>query len=362
MNSILEAQKLSHKSFKANAISKVAVPKKEVTAAGKPCYRCTGKGHMPGVCCFKEVECRACKKKGHIDKACRSRPEGKKEKPTKWTKHLHARAQADDSDQRKVRETPMKEVNLPSGPPEDVPSPQTESATDRVKPQRQKAGTPKTKPAPHFVTEYRAGNVKGVELFSIETEGEDNCSQSDAEIEKPYYVYVKVNEKRLKMEVDTGATVSVISEKLYKRRLKKVQLMPTNCVLRTYSKQSLRLRGKISVKVKCNGNSHKFNLLVVKGSGSTLMGRDWIKKFKLDWSSVNRVTPESVEELCERYPEVFQHNLGKVTGIKAKLHVIPGAVPKFCKPRSVPYALREAVETQLNKMEADGGYHAYCVQ
>ncbi len=40
-----------------------------------------------------------------------------------------------------------------------------------------------TKPAPDFVTEYRAGNVKGVELFSIETEGEDNCSESDAEIE-----------------------------------------------------------------------------------------------------------------------------------------------------------------------------------
>jgi hypothetical protein len=43
-----------------------------------------------------------------------------------------------------------------------------------------------------------------------------------------------------------------------------------------------------------------------------------------------------------------------VTGIKAKLHVMTGAIPRFCKPRSVPYALRDAVEAQLNKMEADG--------
>lgn len=69
---------------------------------------------------------------------------------------------------------------------------------------------------------------------------------------------------------------------------------------------------------------------------------------------MNRVSPESVEELCDSYPEVFQPSSGKVTGIKAKLHVVPGAVLKFCKPRSAPYALREAVETQLNKMEADG--------
>lgn len=66
------------------------------------------------------------------------------------------------------------------------------------------------------------------------------------------------------------------------------------------------------------------------------------------------MAPESFEELCERYPEVFQSSLGKVTGIKAKLHVVSGAIPKFCKPRSVPYALRKAVEAQLNKMEADG--------
>ena len=113
-------------------------------------------------------------------------------------------------------------------------------------------------------------------------------------------------------------------------------------MLRTYSKHSLSVRGSISVKVKCNGNICTLNPLVVKGNGPALLGRDWIKKINLDWSSVNRVAPDSFEELCNRYPEVFQPTLGKVTGIKAKLHVVTGAIPRFCKPRSVPYALREA--------------------
>lgn len=112
--------------------------------------------------------------------------------------------------------------------------------------------------------------------------------------------------------------------------------------------------GSISVKVKCNGSTHILSLLVVKGDGPALLGRDWIQQLKLNWSGVNKVAPDSFEELCDRFPEVFQPSLGKLTGIKAKLHVVSGAVPKFCKPQPVPYALRDAVEAQLNKMEADG--------
>lgn len=58
-----------------------------------------------------------------------------------------------------------------------------------------------------------------------------------------------------------------------------------------------------------------------------------------------------MEELCDRYPEVFQPNLGKVTGIKAKLHIVPGAIHKFCKTHSVPFSGREAVAAQISKME-----------
>lgn len=80
------AQQWSQKTFKANAISS-SKPKKEERM--KPCYRCAGHGHMPSECRFKDADCRLCKKKGHIAKACRNQ-EGKKDRPTKWTKHLDA--------------------------------------------------------------------------------------------------------------------------------------------------------------------------------------------------------------------------------------------------------------------------------
>lgn len=338
--------------FKANAITKGAMSKKEERE--KPCYRCTGKGHAPDECRFKEVDCRLCKKKGHIAKACRSRQDGRKDKLTKWTKHLEAAAQADDRDRDKVYVPSAGKSRSPDDAPGDAASQERETTSSPIVLEQRKAGTAKTTPETGFITQYRAGNVSEVELFSVETENKDIASEAGTEIVKPYYVYVRVNEKRLKMEIDTGAAVSVISENLYKRRFKKEKLMPSNCVLRTYSKQSLRLMGRISVKVKCNGNKRMLPLLVVKGNGPALLGRDWIEQLKLDWSLVNRVAPDNLDDLCERYSEVFQPNLGKVTGIKAKLQVVSGAVPNFCKPRPVPYALRDAVEAQLNKMEADG--------
>ena len=57
-----------------------------------------------------------------------------------------------------------------------------------------------------FTSDYELGNVKGTELFPLDT-GKD--------ITKPYYVYIRVDDVRLKMEADTGAAVSVISERLY---------------------------------------------------------------------------------------------------------------------------------------------------
>ncbi|KAL6468201.1 hypothetical protein MHYP_G00238780 [Metynnis hypsauchen] len=186
----------------------------------------------------------------------------------------------------------------------------------------------------------------GVDLFAMD--------KTTGDVVKPYNVYVSVNGARVKMEVDTGAAVSVISEGLYQRRFKSVKLSPANCVLKTYSQESLKLMGKFTAKVKCKDVIKKLELLVVKGRGPALMGRDWISQLHLGWSKVNRVAPETVDSVCARHAALFKPGLGKLKGIEAKLQVTEKAVPKFCKPRNVPYALREAVERELAKLEAEG--------
>lgn len=53
------------------------------------------------------------------------------------------------------------------------------------------------------------------------------------------------------MDLDTGASVSVISEQFYENKLKrKVKLHPSSAILKTYSGEILEVLGEISVNVK----------------------------------------------------------------------------------------------------------------
>ncbi len=51
---------------------------------------------------------------------------------------------------------------------------------------------------------------------------------------------------------------------------------------------------------------------------------------------------------------MFRPDLGTMKGVQAHLEVDPQARPKFFKPRSVPYALKGAIEQDLERLEQMG--------
>ena len=50
----------------------------------------------------------------------------------------------------------------------------------------------------------------------------------------------------------------------------------------------------------------------------------------------------------------IQQELGKIEGFKAKLYVNPQVKPIFFKPRQVPQAMKEKIETELRSLEEQG--------
>ena len=58
--------------------------------------------------------------------------------------------------------------------------------------------------------------------------------------------------------------------------------------------------------------------------------------------------------MLDHHKAVFQEGLGELKGYKAKIALDPQATPRFCKARSVPYALNANVEEELDRLTAEG--------
>ena len=166
---------------------------------------------------------------------------------------------------------------------------------------------------------------------------------------------VKLNGKELSMEVDTGASL-LISEATYQNLWEPdtlPELQQTSVKLRTYTGEEISVLGGINVKVQTQGQEAHLPLLVVKGDGPSLLGRDWLTSLRLNWQEIFSVrTKQCLESLLKQYEGVvFKDELGTLKGVKAKLHVDPEAKPLFYKARTVPFALREKVEQELERLE-----------
>ena len=171
----------------------------------------------------------------------------------------------------------------------------------------------------------------------------------------PIQITVDVDNYALPMELDTGASLSIISETVYKNLPSAPKLQSTSAQLKTYTGEPIKVLGCISVKVCHNAQEKCLPLIVVSGEGPSLLGRNWLEQLKLDWTSVFRLQSETeLEDILADHKEVFKDELGKLQGTTVKLHIDPKSVPKFCKARPLPFSLKKKVESELQRLQAEG--------
>ena len=85
-------------------------------------------------------------------------------------------------------------------------------------------------------------------------------------------------------------------------------------------------------------------------NGPSLLGRDWLKHFELDWQVIYTLQRETLEVVLAQYKDVFQESLGTLNAYSAKIHVDASAWPKFFKARTIPYAYEHKVEEELDHL------------
>jgi len=99
---------------------------------------------------------------------------------------------------------------------------------------------------------------------------------------------VRANGVPMTMELDTGAVVSVIGEHTYLFTWPHNSpfLQPSTIDLHTYSGEELKVLGSITVTADYQGQQEEIPFLVEKGSGASLLGRNWLQKIRLDWQGI----------------------------------------------------------------------------
>ena len=173
----------------------------------------------------------------------------------------------------------------------------------------------------------------------------------------PVKIPLLVDNVLLEMELDTGAAITIISEVKYKEHFSETKLRESSTLLKTYSGERLKVVGEIEVNVEYENQSAKLILTVVAGDGPSLLGRNWLQLIRLNWREIKVVnTPKnsSLDFLLDKFSEVFTEKLGAIKSFSAKLSLKEGEEPKFFKPRSIPYAVRGAIEKELDRLEQQG--------
>ncbi len=255
------------------------------------CHRCGGP-HLAPACRFINEKCQSCGKTGHIAKVCRSKP---------------STSNRQDQHKKSYRTHSLEVANL--------------------------SDTSANTSPPIY------------NMFSLNSRAE------------PIMVPVNINNRKIEMELDTDAAVSVISETTFNHALlsESTTLQPSSIILRTYLGKELPILGTVEVNVEYESQNETLSLLVIKGQGASLFGRDWLKHFRLNWSSINSIDKDKVEdEIIQKHSPLFRSELGTLQGGEAKIFIPQNTQPRFFKPRPVAYALKDKVEQELSRLQKEG--------
>lgn len=79
------------------------------------------------------------------------------------------------------------------------------------------------------------------------------------------WVTPEIEGKKLKMELDTGSALSIISLKDYKKKFANVKLKRTPLLLKTYTGEKIAPAGKIKVKVKYENKKNSLDFATTWG-------------------------------------------------------------------------------------------------
>ena len=217
----------------------------------------------------------------------------------------------------------------------------------------------KGKPPGKPVTSQRNYYVQDSPEDEDTSEGSYGMFIVQQDMVKPYILDVHINQVPIKMEFDTGASLSILSAATYHSIKEKTNIPPleeSHIRLKTYTGEVIKVLGKTTVSAKLSDQEEVLTIHVVDGAGPDLLGRDWVNSFKVNPGKVNHIeeNTQPLQNVLDKHAEVFDGTLGCLKDVEISLEVKPQSRPKFFKPHSVPFAFKKIVKEELDRLMNQG--------
>ena len=177
-----------------------------------------------------------------------------------------------------------------------------------------------------------------------------------------YALEMKINGKPCMMELDTAADFSIMSKSEYIEKFADMPLTPSQVTLKTYTGEILEVSGEMHCDIVYKGKKYSLPILVANYDAKpTLLGKNWLRHINLELGEIFCVpkgdalsADSQLNDLLSKHSELFTESYEGMKGLEAHITMRGDARPVFVKARRVPYALKEQVERELDKLEKNG--------
>ena len=168
--------------------------------------------------------------------------------------------------------------------------------------------------------------------------------------------------------MDTGASVSLINVSTFNQnKNENDSILSSKSKLRTYTGEIVTPKREVKVNVEYKSQSLYIPVIVTE-SGPNLLGRDVLKILQMNWfelfniCNISEISAlyenESLKKILSDYKEIFKPELGTLKGVKITLHVDRDTKSHFCRARPAPYALKDRIEKELERLVSADIYDA----
>lgn len=267
------------------------------------CFCCGKSNHYSSDCRYKFLSCNICQKRGHLQSVCKLKDDFNK----KINNKEHFKKGDNDEVRLKSKQNYLEECDL-------------------------------------------SGDFDN--LYSIKDTVNERVN-----FVKPYEIILNVEKKDIKFEIDTGSPVTAFSKEFFVNVGFECKLEKTNRKFQSYSGEPIIPIGKIYVNVEFDNECKTLELFIFPGEGLPIIGRDWMAVFKifenLENKKINKIDDlgsSKMQKILQEFDIVFSKEIGFFNKGKFKLELKENFKPVFCKPRPVPYALKDKIEKELERL------------